>query len=156
MLSVHNIPTCRSKAWIKYYVENPSWASWEYIFKYKQIRQAYLKLEHSQLGPDGKVILQPGEIVPDSLYVTPEKKALDRSPRKSKNFSNNKHMPFLREANHLEALNIVCPCLCACCAKTGITHGFKTSKQTPNPKPKPITAAQLGGLSLHMQGGGHA
>ena len=114
LLSVHNIATCRSKAWMKYYVKNPSWASWEYIFKYKQIRRAYLKLEHSQLGPDGKVILQPGEIVPDSLYVTPEKEALDRSPRKSKNFSNNKHMPFLREANHLETLNIVCPCLCVC------------------------------------------
>lgn len=151
--SVHNIATCRSKAWMKYYVKNPSWASWEYIFKYKQIRRAYLKLEHSQLGPDGKVILQPGEIVPDSLYVTPEKEALDRSPRKSKNFSNNKHMPFLREANHLETLNIVCPCLCVCMLRQ---NEYYTRFQNLNPNPKPITAAQLGGLSLHMQGGGHA
>ena len=153
LLSVHNIATCRSKAWMKYYVKNPSWASWEYIFKYKQIRRAYLKLEHSQLGPDGKVILQPGEIVPDSLYVTPEKEALDRSPRKSKNFSNNKHMPFLREANHLETLNIVCSCLCVCMLRQ---NEYNTRFQNLNPNPKPITAAQLGGLSLHMQGGGHA
>ena len=117
---------------MKYYVKNPSWASWEYIFKYKQIRRAYLKLEHSQLGPDGKVILQPGEIVPDSLYVTPEKEALDRSPRKSKNFSNNKHMPFLREANHLETLNIVCSCLCVCMLRQ---NGYYTRFQKPKPQP---------------------